>query len=83
MMWRTDKRRAEIEALIRATKRETSLKGKQIRTVDPLVHRASRMYPYLPEAAILEYARTALKIINNQNRDPQPEAQTTLLTHFA
>ena len=81
-MLRTERRRAEIEALIRTTTREASMKGKQVRTVDPLVHHASRMYPYLPEAAILEYARTALKVINNQNKDPQPSAQTTLLTHF-
>jgi hypothetical protein len=81
-MSRTNRRRAEIEALIRVTTRATSRKGKQIKTVDPLVTCANRMYPYLPEATIREYARTALKIITNGTPNP-PAAQTTLLTHLA
>jgi len=81
-MSRINRRRADIEALIRVTTRATSRKGKQIRTVDPLVICANRMYPYLPEATIREYARTALKIITNGTRNT-PAAQTTLLTHLA
>ncbi|MBL7167540.1 hypothetical protein ISS40_02605 [Candidatus Bathyarchaeota archaeon] len=81
-MSRTGRRRADIEDLIRVTTKAASRKGKQIRTVDPLVICANRMYPYLPEATIWEYARTALKIITNGTPNP-PAAQTTLLTHLA
>jgi hypothetical protein len=77
-MLRTDRRRAEIEALIRITTREAYMKGKQVKTVDPLVICANRLYPYLPERDILDYTRTALKIITSQDRTPQ----ATLLTHF-
>ena len=81
-MARVNRRRADIEALIRVTTKAASRKGKQVKTVDPLVICANRMYPYLPEGTLLEYARTALKIINNGTRNP-PAAQTTLLTHLA
>ena len=47
-MSRTGRRRADIEDLIRVTTKAASRKGKQIRTVDPLVICANRMYPYLP-----------------------------------
>ena len=59
-MARVDRRRANIEALIKVTQRMVSLRGKTIRTVDPLIICANRLYPYLPEGTILEYARTAL-----------------------
>jgi hypothetical protein len=81
-MSRINRRRADIEALIRVTTKATSRKGKQVRTVDPLVIYANRMYPYLPEATIRDYARTALKIITNGTPNP-PAAQTTLITHLA
>ena len=81
-MLRVDRRRAEIAALIRVTTREATMRGKQVKTVDPLVIRANRMYPYLPEGTILDYARTALKIITNGDR-PHTTAQTTLTAHFA
>jgi len=82
-MARVDRRRANIEALIKLTQREVSLKGKTVRTADPLIICANRLYPYLPEGTILEYARTALKIITNQDRAIHPSSQTTLLAHFA
>ena len=81
-MFKADRRRADIEALIRVTTREAYHRGRKIETVDPLVICANRLYPYLPERDIHDYSRTALKIINTQNRDTQPAAQTTLLTHF-
>jgi hypothetical protein len=81
-MFKADRRRADIGTLIRVTTREASHRGRKIETVDPLVICANRLYPYLPERDIHDYSRTALKIINNQNRDTQPAAQTTLLTHF-
>jgi len=81
-MLRVDRRRAEIAALIRVTTREATMRGKQVKTVDPLVIRANRMYPYLPEGTILDYARTALKIITNGDRS-HTTAQTTLTAHFA
>ena len=82
-MARVDRRRANIEELIKLTQREVSLKGKTVRTVDPLIICANRLYPYLPEGTIFEYARTALKIISSQERAIHPSSQTTLLAHFA
>jgi hypothetical protein len=78
-----DRRRANIEALIKTTQKMVSLRGKIVRTVDPLFICANRLYPYLPEGTLLEYARTALKIITNQERAIHPSTQTTLLFHFA
>jgi hypothetical protein len=78
------RRRADIELLIQNAWKEAHLKGKHINTVDPLVICAKRLFPYLPDPVLHEYARTALRVIRNEPAS-QPlvnSPQTTLLTHF-
>ena len=83
-MAKVDRRRADIRALIEQTQREASFRGKTIETVDPLVVCARRMYPYLPDNVIHEYARTALRVITNGSRRQNPTAtpQPAPLTLF-
>jgi len=83
-MAKVDERRADIEALIEQTQWEASIRGKTIETVDPLVACAKRMYPYLPDKVIHEYARTALRVITNGSRrqDPTATPQPAPLTLF-
>lgn len=78
------KRRADIDRLVRWAVSEASLKQKKIETIDPLVKSAKRLFPYLHDDAVYEYARTALRVIKFQ---PQAQTkfnghQTTLLTHM-
>jgi len=79
---KVDGRRAHIDAIIRQAQQEASLKGKQIRIVDPLVLCAKRLFPYLPDQVLSEYARTALRVISNGRHDMTVEPQPTLLIHF-
>lgn len=83
-MAKVDERRADIKALIEQAKREASIRGKTIETVDPLVACARRMYPYLPDGVIHEYARTALRVITNgpRRQDQTPIPQPAPLTLF-
>ena len=83
-MAKVDERRADIEALIEQAKWEASIRGKTIETVDPLVACARRMYPYLPDNVLHEYARTALRVITNGSRrqDPTAPPQPAPLTLF-
>jgi len=79
-----DGRRAKIWRLVERARAEASLRHRNIETIDPLVICARRLFPYLHEDAIYEYARTALRIIRNQ---PQAltglnDHQTTLLHHI-
>lgn len=79
-----DRRRANIGKLVRRATAEAYRKHREIETIDPIVRWAQRLFPYLHEEAIYEYARTALRVIRNQ---PQPRTrlndhQTTLLTHI-
>jgi hypothetical protein len=83
-MARVDGRRTDIFALIRQATREASMRGRRIDTVDPILICAKRMYPYLSERVLHEYSRTALRVITNSQRRPDPtmNPQTTLLTHL-
>lgn len=83
-MAKVDRRRADIHALIERARWEASIRGKPIETVDPLVACAKRMYPYLPDNVLHEYARTALRVITNGSRrqDPTVTPQPAPLTHF-
>ena len=79
-----DRRRANIGKLVTRATAEAYRKQREIDTIDPIVRCAQRLFPYLHEEAIYEYARTALRVIRNQ---PQPrirlnDHQTTLLTHI-
>jgi hypothetical protein len=83
-MAKVDERRAKIKALIEQAQWEASIKGKPIETVDPLVACAKRMYPYLPDNVLHEYARTALRVITNgpRRQDPTATPQPAPLTLF-
>lgn len=79
-----DKRRADIKRLVWTAIQEASLKHKKIETIDMLVVSAKRLFPYLHEETIYEYARTALRVIKNSH-PPQTvfsNHQTTLLMHL-
>jgi hypothetical protein len=80
----TDKRRVDISTLVKEAEKEAVKRGKKIKTIDPVFHCARRMFPFLSEPMILEYSRTALRIIRNraQGYGNLPLPQTTLLTHF-
>jgi len=73
-------RRAEITLVIRETERQTRRRGRMIRTVDPLISTIRRLYPYLSERELMEYAQTALRVIINENNKPAP--QPTMLTQY-
>ena len=77
-----DRRRADIRRLVMRAQAEASRGRRQIETVDPLVRCARRLFPYLYEDAIYEYARTALRVIINQDQTELNDHQTTLLTHI-
>jgi hypothetical protein len=83
-MTKVDTRRAEICALIQQASREASIKSKQIDTVDPILICAKRMFIYHSDRVLYEYSRTALRVITNSQRRPDPtiNPQTTLLAHF-
>jgi hypothetical protein len=76
------RRRADIDKLIKAAKEEAELRHKKIDTVDPVVRCANRLFPYLHEALIHEYARTALRVILNNHKTGLNNTQTTLLAHI-
>jgi len=78
-----ERRRADIQRLIKNAIEEASRKNKQIETIDPLVACARRLFPYLPEGATHEYARTALRVIKNQSlvQTRLNNYQTTLMIH--
>jgi hypothetical protein len=83
-MAKVDRRRADICALIQQVMREASTKGRQIDTVDPILICAKRLFPYLSDKVLHEYSRTALRVITNSQRRPDPtiNPQTTLLAHL-
>jgi hypothetical protein len=78
------KRRANIDKLVRLALSEASLKQKKIETIDPLVKSAKRLFPYLHDNVVHEYARTALRVIKFQTHAQTKcnGLQTTLLTHM-
>jgi len=77
------RRRANIDLLIHQTRVKANLRGRKIETIDPLVACAKRLFPYLSDHMILEYARTALRVIQNESQtEASTNHQTTLLTDF-
>ncbi len=64
-----DGRRADIERLVRCALEDAHRRNREIETVDPLLSLARRLFPYLHEGTLHEYARTALRVIKNR---PQP-----------
>lgn len=83
-MFYVSRRRSDISVLVKQVKKEASLRGKQIKTIDPIVISAKRLFPYLPDPVLLEYSRTAFRVIRNDvvNQTLVDAPQTTLLTYF-
>lgn len=83
-MIRVDRRRADIDRIIRHTKEAALSKRKEIRTIDPIVTCTRRLFPYLSDQQLYDYARTALRILINESVNPQRanSPQTTLLAHI-
>lgn len=61
-----DNRRADIERLVRCALEDARRRDRKIETVDPLLRWARRLFPYLHEGTLNEYARTALRVIRNK-----------------
>jgi hypothetical protein len=61
-----DSRRADIERLVRCALEDAHRRNREIETVDPLLRWARRLFPYLHEGTLNEYARTALRVIKNR-----------------
>jgi hypothetical protein len=61
-----DNRRADIERLVRCALEDAHRRNREIETIDPLLRWARRLFPYLHEGALNEYARTALRVIKNR-----------------
>ena len=81
-MEKVSKRRADIDKLIKAAKEDAEFRNKKIDTVDPVVKCANRLFPYLHEELIHEYARTALRVILNNHKTSLNNNQTTLFAHI-
>lgn len=83
-MIRVDRRRAEIDLIIRHMNKAALSRRKEIRTIDPIVACTRRLFPYLSEQQLFDYARTALRILINESVDHQraKSPQTTLLAHI-
>jgi hypothetical protein len=57
------KRRAVVEHLIKRTQEEAAAKRKSIETIDPVIRVGRRIYPYLSDRELNEFASTALRMI--------------------
>ena len=56
-------RRAIVESLVRSTCDEAALRSKRVKTIDPIMRIGRRMYPFLSDRELVDYASTALRII--------------------
>ena len=72
-------RRAIVEHLVQYTCDEAALRSKKVKTIDPIMRVGRRMYPFLSERELVDYASNALRIILNS--DEFPSHQTTLITY--
>ncbi len=81
MVW-VDRRRADIDVLVRKSREYASQRRKRIDSIDPVLKCAKSLFPYLPDRAIHEYSRTALRLILNEPENVVDDHQTTLMNHF-
>jgi hypothetical protein len=70
-------RRAIVESLVQSTCDEAALRSKRVKTIDPIMKVGRRMYPFLSDRELVDYASTALRIILNSKEFPF--YQTTLI----
>ena len=75
-----DKRRSEINRLIKEVRREAAKKNKKIDTIDPILKKGRNLYPMMSRDELLDYCITALRVILSE--DNSHIQQTTLLTHI-
>jgi hypothetical protein len=72
-------RRAMVERLVQTTREEAASKSRSVKTIDPIIRAGRRMYPYLSERELIDYASTALRVIlSNRKSDP---CQMTLISY--
>ncbi|MEM3055972.1 MAG: hypothetical protein QW639_01935 [Candidatus Bathyarchaeia archaeon] len=74
-----DNRRADIERLVRCALEDAYRRGREIETIDPLLKWARRLFPYLHEGALNEYARTALRVIKYRYQSGRLRGRQTTL----
>ena len=72
-------RRAMIESLVRSTRYEAASSKRSVKTIDPIMKVGRKMYPYISDRELVDYASIALRIILN-SRESYPH-QTTLVTY--
>jgi len=61
-------RRAMVERLAQKTIENAGMRRRSVKTIDPVIKMGRRLYPYLSERELQEYASCALRIILN-NKD--------------
>jgi len=72
-------RRAIVESLVQSTCDEAASRSKRVKTIDPIMRVGRRMYPFLSDRELVDYASTALRIILNSKESPSH--QTTLIVY--
>jgi len=72
-------RRAIVESLVQSTCDEAASRSKRVKTIDPIMRVGRRMYPFLSDRELVDYASTALRIILNSKESPSH--QTTLIAY--
>jgi len=76
-MLKLDYKRLIIEKLIFKINEEVNSKNKNISTVDPIIRMGRKLFPFMSDNEIQEYATVALRIILNTKKNNY--FQTTLL----
>ena len=72
-------RRAIVENLVQSTCDEAALRSRRVETIDPIMRVARRMYPFLSDRELVDYASTALRIILSSKEFST--YQTTLIVY--
>lgn len=72
-------RRAIVGNLVQRTREEAASRRRNVETIDPIMRIGRKMYPYLSDRELVDYASTALRVILlNGETDPH---QTTLMAY--
>jgi len=61
-------RRAVVERLVQITREDAATRRRSIATIDPIIKVGRRVYPYLSERELVDYASAALRIILSNNQ---------------
>jgi hypothetical protein len=79
-MMTINKRRLEINKLIKEVRKDAVKKNKKIETIDPIIRKGRDLYPLMSRDELLDYCRTALRVILTE--DDAHSQQTTLFAHI-